>query len=164
MRNILLLLVLVCGLVAGYFIGSYSGKDARETLADEIKKGKLLDDELTKANEQLKQELEAVNDKHKLEIDTLRKDYDAKKGEWQHSKAALDETIKRLSGDLGKHKTTLADLKKKLGASTSEADKKRLQAEIDRLNQVIAAGQQELDGNLCLKVKVPQRVLDALGS
>jgi len=161
LRNIILLLILISGLVTGYFIGDYRGKAAREALEKTVKAGQSLDDELRTANASLKAELIGVNDKHTLEMDRLQAEYNRNSADWQRTRSSLDETIKRQNSRLAELNGALGELMARLGRSAG-AEKAQLEQKIAMLRQDIDALLKELNGNVCLKARVPDKVVETL--
>ena len=162
MRNFVLLLVLVCGLASGYFIGDWRGKDARKALEMAIETGKTLEREREAAIVALKKDLDDINAKYRRDMEANRKDYETRSIAWDRTKAELDKTIKRQTEKLAESNRNIDDLTAKLGGSVG-AEKERLKQEIARLRKQNAELQREAEGNRCLKTQVPRSVLDALG-
>jgi len=161
MRNFILLLVLISGILSGYLIGDYRGKDAREALQKAIATGKTLDTERAAAITQLKTELDTLDDKHRRELETLRKDNAVKIAEWRHNKDTLEEKIKRNTAQLSESDTRLKSLAAQHdGTSGTEAAK--LDLEIARLHKEREELRREIEGNACLQARIPHSVLDAL--
>jgi chromosome segregation ATPase len=161
LRNIILLLILISGLATGYFIGDYRGKAAREALEKTVKAGQSLDDELHTANATLKAELISVNEKHSKEMERLRTEYSKNSADWQRTRGTLDETIKRQNSRLAELNGALGELIVRLGR-TDGAEKVQLEQKIAMLRQDIDALLRELNGNVCLKARVPGKVVETL--
>jgi hypothetical protein len=94
MRNITLLLLLTSGLLAGYLIGDYRGKDVRAAQEKAIATGKMLEQEHQAVISRLKTELDIINKKHDRELEKLRKNNAGKTAEWLRTKQGLDDKIK----------------------------------------------------------------------
>ena len=163
MKNIPLLLVLIAGLVSGYFVGDYRGNKARIALEETIKTGQLVDEELRAANAQLKTELAVVGDKYKKDIEELHSEYDDHSAEWQRVKRGLGDTINRQNSKLVELNQSLDDLIVKVGRSDG-AEKVLLEQKIAILRIDIDHLLSESRGNTCLKQQVPYSVIDALNN
>jgi hypothetical protein len=161
MNKYILLLVLFSGLLAGYFIGDYRGKDAREALNKAIETGKTLESERETAITKLKTELEGINEKHQQEISAIRKDNDARVAEWRRTKDGLENTIKLTTAKLTASDVRLKSLVSQRDGATG-ADKTRLDQEIARLKNEQLGLRQEIEGSACLQARVPNSVFDAL--
>jgi uncharacterized protein YdcH (DUF465 family) len=161
MKNSILSLVLISGLLAGYLIGDFRGKDVRESLQKTIATGKLAAADREATIAQLKTELNGINEKHLRELATIRKDYEAKTAAWRHNKARLKDNIKRSTRKLAESTNKLKSLVAQAD-SASETEKARLEMEIARLRKQQAELRDEIEGNACLQVQVPQSVFESL--
>ena len=161
MNKYILLLVLFSSLLAGYFIGDYRGKDAREALNKAIETGKTLESERETAITKLKTELEGINEKHQQEISAIRKDNDAKVAAWQRTKVGLENTIKLTTAKLAASDGQMKSLVSQSDGATG-AEKARLDQEIERLKKEQLSLRQEIEGGACLQTRVPNSVFDAL--
>lgn len=161
MRNLLMLLVLLAGGLAGYLIGDYSGKAAREALQEAIDKGKVVLAEQQKTSLQLETRLREIGNAHQEELERIRTDYDTKSAEWQREKTRLNERISRLTAERSSNASRLQTLEESI-KNASGPEKERLQREIEllRIRQIELS--QQIEGNACLNVRVPQSVHDAL--
>lgn len=161
MRNLTLLLVLVSGLLSGYLIGDFRGKDAREALQKAIETGKTLDADRETTIARLKTELDGINAKHHRELDAIRKISDAKAAEWRRTKDGLDDDIRLSTAKLAASDTRLKALTTRRDAA-SGADRARLDQEIERLRNERDELRREIEGSACLQARVPHGVFDAL--
>lgn len=164
MQNIILAVVLILGLGAGYFIGDYRGKAAQETLKQEIATRESLSKKLAEINDGLRRDLGDIEKKRQAELDESRKAFEARTAEWASDKAGLKERINKLSGVLGASDQKIDSLKKQLASAPSVEEKKRLEDEVEierKKNQEITA---RLEGEKCREVAVPQGVLDVLNT
>lgn len=161
MRNFTLLLVLISGLLAGYMIGDYRGKDARESLKKAIETGKTLDTERETALSQLKTELAGINDRHHRELEAIRKDNASRMSAWRRTKDGLDDDIQRSTAKLTVSDTRLKVLVAQRDGATG-TEKIRLDLEIERLRKERENLRREVEGSACLQMHVPHSVFDAL--
>jgi DNA repair exonuclease SbcCD ATPase subunit len=161
MRNLLLLLILLAGGLAGYLIGDYRGEQARKALQEAVDKGNLALAEQQKTALQLETQLRDIGETHQQELEKIRTNYDAKSAEWQREKARLNERIGRLTAERSTNAARLQALNEQL-KNSSGSEKERLQREIEllRIRQIELS--QQIEGNACLGVRVPQSVHDAL--
>ncbi|ADE12236.1 hypothetical protein [Sideroxydans lithotrophicus] len=161
MRNLILLLVLVSGLLAGYLIGDYRGRNAREALNKAIETGKMLDAEREATLASLKNELDGINDKHHRELETMRRENASRMAAWQHYRNDLDGTIRHSSVQLAESDSKLKALVAQ-HQHASAADKTRLAAEIEHLRKGREGLRREIDASACLQEQVPHDVFEAL--
>lgn len=161
MKNLILLLVLVSGFLSGYLIGDYRGKAAREALQKAIETGKNLDADRETAIAELKTELDGINEKHHRELEAVRRSSASRANEWRLAKDGLDDDIRLSTARLAASDAKLGSLiAQRDGASG--ADPARLDVEIERLRKERDELRREIEGNTCLKARVPQGVFDAL--
>ena len=161
MKNLVLLLVLVAGFLSGYLIGDYRGKAARETLQKAIETGKTLDADRNTAIARLRTELDGVYDRHRRELEAIRKSSDAGAAEWRRTKDGLDDDIRLSTARLVVSETRLKSLVAQRD-TTSGADRARLDLEIARLRKERDELRREIEGSACLQARVPHGVFDAL--
>lgn len=161
MRNFILLLVLVSGLLAGYFIGDYRGRDAREALGKAIETGKTLEAERMTTISRLKTELEGINEKHRQELAAVRKDNNAKVAGWRRTKSNLANTITHTTATLAESDNRLKSLISQRD-SASGAEKPKIELEIARLQKEREDLRQESAGDACLQARAPHSVFEAL--
>ncbi|OIR04235.1 hypothetical protein GALL_137170 [mine drainage metagenome] len=161
MKNFILLLVLVSGLLAGYLVGDYRGRDAREALDKAIETGKTLDVERMTTISRLKTELEGIAEGHRQELAAIRKDNDVKVARWRGTKSNLADTMKHATAALAESDDRLKSLAiQRDGASGT--DKARFEQEIARLRTEQETLRQESTGNACLQARAPHSVFEAL--
>jgi chromosome segregation ATPase len=161
MRNFILLLVLVSGLLAGYFIGDYRGRDAREALGKAIETGKTLEAERMTTISRLKTELESIDEKHRQELAAIRKDNDARMAGWHRTKSDLANTITHTTATLAESDNRLKSLISQRD-SASGAEKAKIELEIARLQKERENLRQESAGDACLQARAPHSVFEAL--
>lgn len=163
MNNLVIALLLIAGLVSGYFIGDYRGASTRKALAEAVETGKILNEELQKSNDSLKADLDQINGKHEQELKALRDKYAADSAAWERTRASLAETIKNQNGRLSQLNSSLDAMLGKLGAS-SGAEKQKIEANIATLRKEIERLNRDLNGNVCLQQQAPASVIEALNS
>lgn len=161
MRNLLLLLVLISGLLAGYLIGDYGAKKVRKELELVTETGKKLESERMATIAKLEMDLNSVNEKHKQELEKSRNEYASKAAEWQREKAGLNEKIKSLKAEYAKDEAELKKLLKQLNGATG-TERAELERKIERLRIKLGLLSQQIEGNACLNMPVPQSVHEAL--
>lgn len=161
MKTITLFMILLSGLVSGYFIGDYRGRHARIALENTIKAGTAADRELQNAKENLQAELAEVNHRQQRELEMLRADHSAKSAEWARVREGLNDTVRRQHKKLAELDGVLAELVAKLGGSAG-AEKRLLEQNIALLKRDIDALVREVNGNTCLDKPVPYSVVNAL--
>lgn len=160
-KNIVMLIVLVCALVTGYFIGDYRGREARRALEEAARMGQDIDRELREANASLNSDLNGVNARHAQEMQKLHEEYASQSAEWHGVKQGLTGTIRQQNAQLAEHNRMLDELLARLGRADG-AEKVAMEQKVAMLRQDIDTLLRELNGNTCLRTPVPQAVIDTL--
>ena len=161
MKNFILLLVLVSGLLAGYLVGDYRGRDAREALDKAIETGRTLDAERMTAISRLKTELEGIDAEHRQELAAIRRESDSRMARWRSTKSNLPGAINHAAAALAESDDRLTLLATQRDRA-SGAEKTRLEREIARLRTEQETLRQESTGNACLQARAPHSVFEAL--
>lgn len=161
MNNIVIILLLVAGLVSGYFIGDYRGANARRALETAVETSKELTATLQQSNAQLSAELNTINENYQKELDGLRQKHAADNTEWARLKESLNVTIKQQQSRLQQLNNYLDQLLAKQN-SVSGVERQRLEQEIARLRVEIGTLSRESEGATCLSRQVPQTVIELL--
>jgi DNA repair exonuclease SbcCD ATPase subunit len=163
MKNFTLLLVLVSGLLAGYFVGDYRGRAARDALQKAVATGRALNAELESSSTRLKGQLDLIQKQHARELQGSREEYDRKLAEWERVKASMDKTIQR------QHEATAeADARLQVLMSRLENAKGtsavQVAQEMEQVRRERDAMRREMAGNVCLKTPVPEGVVETLNT
>lgn len=161
MKNLTLLLVLVSGLLAGYLVGDYRGRQAREALQQAIETGKTLDIERQTALSQLKRELDGINATHQQELDAIRHRSATREAAWHRARSELGEQAKRSEAQLAATDARLETLIARRNTATGN-EKASLDQQIVRLQQERDELRSEIEGQTCLQTRVPHAVAEAL--
>lgn len=163
MQNLIYLIILVLAGGAGWYAGSWKGRDAIEALDKAKAVGEQAIAERDKLDRDLKQNLARLTS----EFETVRQQRDA-----EHAKVTSE-----LTGALAQRDKTIADLNRVRDssraairrneglikdASTSAEERQRLQAENARLKQEVADKETQIAGLECSKVPVPAPLLSPL--
>ena len=161
MNKYILLLVLISGILSGYLIGDYRNKDAREALKKALETGKTLDTEREAAITRLKTELDSITNRHRRELEAIRKSNAAKIAEWRRARDGLNDQIKHSSARLAASDNRLKTLAARRDAA-SGAERTKLDLEMANLRKERDDLQREIEGNACLQTRVPLSVSEAL--
>ena len=163
MQNLIYLIILVLAGGAGWYAGSWKGRDAIEALDKAKAVGEQAIAERDKLDRDLKQNLARLTS----EFETVRQQRDA-----EHARVTSE-----LTGALAQRDKTIADLNRVRDssraairrneglikdASTSAEERQRLQAENARLKQEVADKETQIAGFECSKVPVPAPLLSPL--
>lgn len=167
MRNMILLLVLISGFAAGYWLGDYRGRDARKALAAAVETGKTLEQERQTSKVKLETELAAIDARYQREQQNSRQLYDVKAEQWLQTKTQLDQTIAAQNRKVLQLNQRINELALKrnenlMADKTAKSDSLALEQQIAKLRDERDSLIREADGNACLLKPVPHSVLEAL--
>jgi len=161
MKNLVLLLVLVAGVLSGYLIGDFRGKNARDALQRAVETGKALDADRDTAVARLRTELDGINDRHRRELEAVRRNSASRAAEWRRTRDGLDDDVRLSTARLAVSGTKLKSLAAQRDTA-SGADRARLDLEVERLRKERDELRREIEGSACLQARVPHGVFDAL--
>ncbi len=161
MKNLTLLLVLVSGLLAGYLVGDYRGRHAREALQQAIETGKTLDIERQTALAQLKRELDGISASHQQELEAIRHRSATREAAWHRARSLPGEQAKRLEAQLAAADARLGTLVARRNTATGN-EQVSLDQQIVRLRQERDDLRSEIEGHACLQTRLPHAVAEAL--
>lgn len=181
MRNLVLLIVALLAGAAGWYVGSWSGRDAIQALA----KAKMLGEQAQTAHDQvvkgLNDRLAGLGAEYAQGKKTLEDAHAQAKQEFSSVLAGRDQRIAELGRVRTGTQSQLAGLRQALaqastsastgantgagtgtGTGTTPQDRERLQADITRLEKQLADQQTLIAGLECSKVAVPSELLAPL--
>lgn len=162
LRNIVVLVALLAGGVAGYFIGSRSGQDAEKALAKLEAASKDGEAEHKKATAELQSQVTALSVKYEAEKQQINADSAARRDKLAAALAARDKAIGELKARGRNDQSEIRQLQVHLNDVPSPKDK---QATLERI--AILEGDKhsaflEARGEQCLGLPVPKAVLATL--
>ena len=173
MRNLVLLIVALLAGAAGWYVGSWSGRDAIQALA----KAKVLGEQAQVAHDKavkgLNDQLAGLGAEYAQGKKSLEDAHAQAKREFSTVLAGRDQRIADLGRVRTSTQTQLAGLKQALanagtatgtgtGSGATPQDRERLQADIARLEKQVADQQTLIAGLECSKVAVPAELLAPL--
>ena len=163
MRNLVLLIVMVLAGGAGWYAGSWSGRDAISALAKAKAVGEAAQSEHDKTVKGLNQKLAGMNSDFEQGQKKLADDHAQAKAEFNATLAQRDQRISDLGKQRSATQTRIVTLRETVAAPGASAeDKARAQAEITRLEKLVADQKTLIAGLECSKEKVPDELLAPL--
>ncbi len=167
MGKLVLLIAMVLAGAAGYYIGSWSGRDALQALSKAKDLGAQAQAEHDKAMKSLQDKVAGMTSDYEQGKQKLAADHQQAKSEFTATLAKRDERIAALGKSNTGTVTQLAAARAAAASAsantgTTPAEKARLQAEIDRLEKEVAAQKTLIAGLECSKVPVPEELLAPL--
>lgn len=167
MGKLVLLIAMALAGAAGYYIGSWSGRDALQALSKAKDLGAQAQAEHDKALKALQDKVANMTTDYEQGKQKLAADHQQAKSEFTATLARRDERITALgktnsgtASQLAVARTAATNAS--ANASSTPAEKARLQAEIDRLEKELAAQKTLIAGLECSKVQVPEELLTPL--
>ena len=171
MRNLVLLIVALLAGAAGWYVGSWSGRDAIQALAKAKALGEQAQVEHDKAVKGLNDRLAGLGAEYAQGKKSLEDAHAQAQREFATVLAGRDQRIAELGRARSSTQSQLAGLKQALanagtgtgaGSSATPQDRARLQADITRLEKQVADQQTLIAGLECSKVAVPAELLAPL--
>ena len=147
---------------AGWYGGSWWGRDAIQALAKVNELGRQARAEHDKVARDLKQS--TADQIAKYEQDQKRRDaaHIREKRKLDAELANRDRTIARLRSERQGQQTQIAKTEMRLADTTQSEERQRLLGEITRLQKSLADRQAQIEGFECTKVPVPATLLTPL--
>jgi hypothetical protein len=160
LRNVILAVVLVTGLVAGYFFGSLSGRQAKDALKAEEQRSAEAKKESELALKSLQDKMGALVSDHNSRVESLGKEKaevlssleEERKG---RSKAIQDANASRVT--LDKRMAELDALRR--AAQPGSQNRQSIEAEMGRVAAENAELRKRVEGLECGKVPLPVETL-----
>lgn len=159
MQNLIYLIIMALAGGAGWWAGSWKGRDALEAVAKYQKLGEEAQAALQQAKTQLQTDLAAKDAKFDAEIKKLNESHTQQIQGYDARIAGNAKEIARLTQVSAAGQSRIAALVKQRDAAATPEEKKKLDAQIQ--TEVVAqkAVEVEIDGRKCLPVPVPLAVL-----
>lgn len=156
MQNLIYLIVMALAGGAGWWAGSWKGRDAVEAVARYQKLGEEAQAALTQAKTQLATDLAAKDAKFDAELKKLSETHAQQLQTYDTKLAGNQAEITRLSGLSKNGEARIADLRTRLAAATTPKEREVITTQIQAAVVEQKAVQVEIDGRQCMAVPVPQ--------
>lgn len=162
MRNLLLLIVIVLAGGAGWYGGSWKGRDAIQALAKVKEVGQQAQAEHDKAVQDLKQSTANLLTDYQKGQKARDAAHAREKSKLDAELANRDKTIAALRNERQGKQTEIERIEVRLAGTTFSEERLRLRDEIARLKKDLAEKQAQIDGFECTKMLVPAQLLTPL--
>jgi gas vesicle protein len=156
------MMLVTLGGIAGYQIGSWSGKKAREEIARLKNQGLEAEQLHDTAVKKLRAELAGNEKEYQRSRKELEEKFSKQKGELDTLISSQSSKIAELERSANKLKDDRDGLQAQLSKSASPDQKKKLLAEIAVLNAKIAQMENEQAARICSSLAVPEDLLRKL--
>jgi len=163
MKYLVLLIIMALSGAAGWYGGSWRGRDAIQALEKAQAMAKEAVAERDKREGELKQTLAQRTAEYQQGQAQRDADHAKVRGDLTAALAGRDKTIADLGRARDSRQAEIARLKAQSEqVGTTPEEKLRLQAEIDRLKRDVADKETQIAGFECSKVPVPEKLLTPL--
>jgi len=159
MQNLIYLVIMALAGAAGWYAGSWKGRDAVEAVARYQKLGEDAEAALKQAKGQLQTELAAKDAKFDAELKKLGETHAQQIQSYDTKIAGNQAEIARLSKASVAGQARIADLTRRRDAAATPEAKKKLDTQLQAEVVVQKAVEVEITGRQCLSVQVPLAVL-----
>lgn len=156
MQNLIYLIIIALAGGAGWWAGSWKGRDALEAVAQYKKLGEDAQAELTRAKGQLATDLAAKEASFQAELKQLAQTHAQQLQSYDSKLAGNQAEIARLSKASSAGQARIAALTRQRDAAATPAERKALETQIQAAVVEQKAVQVEIDGRQCMTVPVPQ--------
>jgi uncharacterized coiled-coil protein SlyX len=162
MKNITLVIVMIVAAIAGYFIGSYSGRNAKEALANALVAARLATDDHDKTVKELNNRIIKLDSDYEIDKKARDASYEKQKVKWAGLLAGRDKRITELSKESSGTGAEIERLRGSLKGMTSPEERQRMNERIAKLEKELKDQQILITGLECSKIPVPQEILSKL--
>lgn len=156
MQNLIYLIIMALAGGAGWWAGSWKGRDALEAVAQYKKLGEDAQAELVKAKGQLSTDLAAKEASFQAELKKLDDAHKQQLQSYDTKLAGNQAEIARLSRLSTAGQARIAELTKKRDAAATPEERKVIDQQIQTAVAEQKTVQVEIDGRQCMAVPVPQ--------
>jgi chromosome segregation ATPase len=163
MRNLVLIVAMVAAGLAGFFLGGWSGRDAKEALARVEASARESEAQYQKTTKDLQAKLAALGSEHEQATQKIKDDFKKQEDAFASAVKVRDQRIVDLQRSRQGIQAEIADAKARLAAAKTEADRLAAQADIGKLQKKEEVVVATVEGEQCANVKVPPSLLTALG-
>jgi len=159
MQNLIYLVIMALAGAAGWYAGSWKGRDAVEAVARYQKLGEDAEAALKQAKGQLQTDLAAKDAKFDADLKKLKDDHQQQLQTYDAKIAGNQAEISRLSKASLAGQARIADLTRQRDAAATPEQRKAIDTQLQAAVAAQKTVQVEIDGRQCLPVPVPLAVL-----
>ncbi len=156
MQNLVYLIIMVLAGGAGWWGGSWKGREAVQAVAEYKQKGEQAEAALAQAKTQLATDLAAKDAKFDAELKKLSETHAQQLQSYDSKLAGNKAEIARLSGLSKTGQARIAELTKQRTAAISADQVKAIDNQIQAVVKEQQTVQVEIDGRQCMAVPVPK--------
>lgn len=162
MQNLVYLIIIALAGGAGWYAGSWSGKDAKLALEAAQKAGEQIKVSRDKIQGELDTKIKALTTSHDTQVQQIRSKFDSESAEWKTLLAGRDARIVTLNSSAKTFRQQADDLTRQLGSAKSPEESNALKARIAALEGQAKTVEVEIKGVECSAQPVPRDMLAKL--
>ena len=162
MQNLVYLIIMALAGGAGWYAGSWSGKDAKQALEAAQKAGEEIKVSRDKIQGELDSKILALTTSHDTQVQQIRSKFDSESVEWKTLLASRDTRIVALNSSAKTFRQQADDLTRQLGSAKSLEESNALKARIAALEGQAKRAEVEIKGVECSAQAVPNDMLAKL--
>ena len=162
MGKLVLIIAMLAAGVAGYFIGGWSGRSAKEALAKAETSAKESEAQFQKTKQELEQKLASIGSQHEAEKQKINDDFKKQQDEFTSAVATRDQRIVTMQKERTGIQSQIVAAQARASAAKTDADRKAAEADVLRLQKQEQVVVVTVQGEQCAVVKVPPSLLAAL--
>lgn len=162
MQNLIYLIIMALAGGAGWYAGSWSGGNAKKTVAAAQVAGREIEGSRQQIQTDLDSKILTLTRTHDAELVQLRSKFDSDSAAWTVTLAARDERIKALNGSAKSFRQQADDLSGQLATAKSPEQSNALKSRIAELEGKAKKAEVESVGVVCSEQTVPDDMLAAL--
>ena len=162
MQNLVYLIIIALAGGAGWYAGSWSGKDAKQALEAAQKAGEEIKVSRDKIQGELDNKILALTTTHDTQVQQIRSKFDSESAEWKTLLASRDARIVALNSSAKSFRQQADELTRQLGSAKSPEESYALKARIAALEGQAKLAEVEIKGVECSAQSVPNDMLAKL--
>lgn len=162
MQNLIYLIIIALAGGAGWYAGSWSGKDAKQALEAAQKAGEEIKVSRDKIQGELDSKIKTLTTTHDTQLQQIRSKFDTESAEWKTLLASRDARIVTLNSSAKSFRQQADDLARQMGSAKSPEESNALKARIAALEGQAKSAEVEIKGVECSAQPVPNDMLAKL--
>lgn len=162
MNNITLLIAMTVAAISGYFIGSYSGRDAKEALATAQIAARHVMEEHEQSVKLLNERISKLDNEYAEEKKGYNANFQKQKQKWAELLAGRDQRIAELNSMNSNTGAEISRLRSSVKDMAPSAERRHTEERIAVLEKDFKAQQIQIFGLECSKTPVAAEMLNKL--
>jgi hypothetical protein len=161
MRNLVILVVALLSAAAGWFGGSWSGRDAQQALAKLKLAGEQVEADRAKVQQDVDRQINVLKAGYQKDLQALVDQHAARSSQMDAAIAGKDKRLAELALAQTDKQSRIRQLDAALAAAKTPQEIKQIQTEREQVQQEVKAVATEVQGVQCQSAVVPPALLVA---